>query len=126
MYNNIMVSRAYYPSPHPHPHDGLRYLSSRSCAPYLSYPERRYQLGSHDTRAVTMAEPQGDETSPPRKRIAVAVSPCPTPIITHAMGKPAPCQAQPTPWTAYPLTLRNVFCFFPHGTRGVPGGGLSR
>lgn len=68
-----MVSRAYYP---PATHDaGLRYLSSRSCGPYLSYPERRYQLASHDSRAITMPDPQGDEGSPPRKRIAVAVSP---------------------------------------------------
>lgn len=78
-----MVSRTYYPPPppppHPHHHpnhsnDGARYMSSRSCAPYLSYPERRYQLPSHDARAITMADPQTDETTPPRKRIAVAVS----------------------------------------------------
>lgn len=72
---NTMVSRAYYPSA---PHDaGLRYLSSRSCGPYISFPERRYQLPSHDSRAITMPDSQGDEGSPPRKRIAVAVSPDP-------------------------------------------------
>ena len=69
-----MVSRAYYPPPPPHPHDGARYLPSRSCAPYYSYPERRYQLPSHDARSMTMTDPQTDETTPPRKRIAVAVS----------------------------------------------------
>lgn len=72
---NTMVSRAYYPPPHPHPHEGARYMSSRSCAPYYSYPDRRYQLPSHDARAVTMTDPQADDTTPPRKRIAVAVSP---------------------------------------------------
>lgn len=79
-----MVSRAYYPPPHPHPHDGARYLPSRSCAPYYSYPERRYQLPSHDARSMTMTDPQTDETTPPRKRIAVAVSSgSPPPILSH-------------------------------------------
>ncbi|CAN8105622.1 unnamed protein product [Discula destructiva] len=67
-----MVSRTYYPPPLPQSHDGLRYLSSRSCAPY----ERRYQLASYDSRAITMPDPQGDDGSPPRKRIAVACGRC--------------------------------------------------
>ncbi|KAG8168890.1 hypothetical protein KVR01_001639 [Diaporthe batatas] len=71
-----MVSRAYYPPPPPHPHEGARYLPSRSCAPYYSYPERRYQLPSHDARSMTMTDPQTDETTPPRKRIAVACGRC--------------------------------------------------
>lgn len=83
---NTMVSRAYYPPPHSHPHhDGMRaYLPTRSCGPYMSYPgsERRYQLASHDTRAITM-DPQQDETTPPRKRIAVAVSCIKAPPPTH-------------------------------------------
>ncbi|KAK2615061.1 hypothetical protein N8I77_001837 [Diaporthe amygdali] len=71
-----MVSRAYYPPPPPHPHDGARYLPSRSCAPYYSYPERRYQLPSHDARSMTMTDSQSDESTPPRKRIAVACGRC--------------------------------------------------
>lgn len=50
-------------------------MSTRLCAPY-SYSERRY-LPSHDARAITMVEPQTDDNTPPRKRIAVAVSPAP-------------------------------------------------
>lgn len=71
-----MVSRAYYPPPHSHPHEGARYLSSRSFAPYYSYPDRRCQLPSHDARAVTMTDSQTDDTTPPRKRIAVACGRC--------------------------------------------------
>lgn len=48
--------------------------SSRSCGPYLNYPERRFQLASHDARAITMTDPQIDDSTQPRKRIAVAVS----------------------------------------------------
>lgn len=51
-------------------------MSTRLCAPYSSYSERRY-LPSHDARAITMVEPQTDDNTPPRKRIAVAVSPAP-------------------------------------------------
>lgn len=62
----MMVSQACYPSP-----DGRRY--SRALPPYIAFPERRFQLPSHDTRVITMADSQGDDSTPPRKRIAVAV-----------------------------------------------------
>ncbi|KAF3762870.1 hypothetical protein M406DRAFT_72844 [Cryphonectria parasitica EP155] len=71
-----MVSRPYYPPPHPHAKNGARYPSGRSCAPYLSYSERRYQLPSHDAQVITMTDTQTEETTPPRKRIAVACGRC--------------------------------------------------
>lgn len=76
-----MVSRPYSSYPPPPPHDGARYLSGRLCAPYSSYSERRY-LPSHDARAITMADPQTDDNTPPRKRIAVAVSPSPFYLVS--------------------------------------------
>jgi hypothetical protein len=66
-----MVSQAYYATPPST--DGRRY--SRACPPYMPYPERRYQISSHDGRTIAMTEsPVDTESQPQRKRISVAVS----------------------------------------------------
>lgn len=105
-YNNTtMVSRPYCPPPHPY--DGSRYMSTRLCAPYSSYSERRY-LPSHDARAITMADPQTDDNTPPRKRIAVAVSPDPG----------------PSPTSPPPRALTHVPPCYPLGPASVPTGAI--
>ncbi|KAH8671667.1 hypothetical protein BX600DRAFT_252060 [Xylariales sp. PMI_506] len=62
-----MVTPAVYPA-------DRRY--SRLCPPFSPYTERRYPLLSHDVRPTTMTEREPDESSQPRKRIAVACGRC--------------------------------------------------
>ena len=71
----MMVSQACYSAT-----DGRRY--SRVYPPYFTYTERRFQLPSHDTRAITMSDSQIDDSTPPRKRIAVAVRTSPYCLAT--------------------------------------------
>ncbi|KAK9793648.1 putative Zn(2)-C6 fungal-type domain-containing protein [Seiridium cardinale] len=55
---------------------GRRY--SRGCPPYPFYPERRFNIPSshHELRPSTMTERETDDSSQPRKRIAVACGRC--------------------------------------------------
>ncbi|PSR83937.1 hypothetical protein BD289DRAFT_275522 [Coniella lustricola] len=73
-----MVTRtSCYPSSSMQSVDRMRYQNSRACAPYNgSYTERRCQLASHESRPFNMAESQTDESTTPRKRIAVACGRC--------------------------------------------------
>ncbi|KAL1858211.1 hypothetical protein VTK73DRAFT_7901 [Phialemonium thermophilum] len=65
-----MVSQACYSTG-----EGRRY-SARACAPYMSFPERRYHFSPHDGRTLGMPDSHLDrgEAQPQRKRISVAVS----------------------------------------------------
>lgn len=68
-----MVSQACYS-----PSDGRRY--GRPYPLYYPSTDRRFQLSSHDARAVSMTDHQLDsDSAPQRKRIAVAVRPTKTP-----------------------------------------------
>ncbi|KAI0133957.1 hypothetical protein BJ170DRAFT_180627 [Xylariales sp. AK1849] len=66
-----MVTPTVYATSEP----GRRY--SRICPPYPPYSDRRFHLQSHhDARSLTMTEREPDESSTPRKRIAVACGRC--------------------------------------------------
>jgi hypothetical protein len=67
-----MVSQACYSSS-----DGRRSYSRPYPLYFPSPTERRFPLSSHDSRAITMAEQLDSDSTPQRKRIAVAVRPIP-------------------------------------------------